>query len=123
MIELLALLFYLGVLALIVGCFAYLFATRGRSGAGWAGDGEPAVPPRVSAESAEPHQSIPVLITRERPDTPDAIGLITELETHLASRYPSESRHGFSIEKLLTEDVAFFVLRTGGAPAGCGGIH
>lgn len=63
------------------------------------------------------------VIVRERPDTPDAVSLITELETHLASRYPAESRHGFSVEKLLAEDVAFFVLRVNGAPAGCGGIH
>jgi putative acetyltransferase len=63
------------------------------------------------------------IITRERPDTSDAISLITELETHLATRYPSESRHGFSVEKLLAEDVAFFLLRTDGTPAGCGGIH
>lgn len=63
------------------------------------------------------------VINRERPDTPDAISLITELETHLSSRYPSESRHGFSVEKLLAEDVAFFLLRADGAPAGCGGIH
>jgi putative acetyltransferase len=63
------------------------------------------------------------IITRERPDTPDAISLITELETHLAAHYPSESRHGFSVEKLLAQDVAFFLLRTDGVPASCGGIH
>ena len=62
------------------------------------------------------------VITRERPDTPDAVSLITELETHLASRYPAESRHGFSVERLLAEDVAFFLLRADGAPAACGGI-
>jgi putative acetyltransferase len=65
---------------------------------------------------------MPAIITRERPDTPDAISLITELETHLAARYPSESRHGFSVEKLLAEDVAFFLLRADGTPASCGGI-
>ncbi|HEY0512950.1 MAG TPA: GNAT family N-acetyltransferase [Thermoanaerobaculia bacterium] len=62
------------------------------------------------------------IITRERPDTPDAIRLITELETHLEAHYPAESRHGFSVERLLAEDVAFFLLRTDGTPAGCGGI-
>ena len=63
-----------------------------------------------------------VVITQERPDTPDATSLIAELEAHLASRYPAESRHGFSVEKLLTENVAFFVLRADQTPAGCGGI-
>lgn len=62
------------------------------------------------------------IITPERPDTPDAVALIEELETHLASRYPAESRHGFSVEKLLREEVAFFLLRDEGTPAACGGI-
>jgi putative acetyltransferase len=62
------------------------------------------------------------IITRERPDTPDAANLITELETHLEACYPSESHHGFSVERLLAEDVAFFLLRTEGTPAGCGSI-
>jgi hypothetical protein len=61
-------------------------------------------------------------ITAERPDTPDALLLIDELQTHLESFYPPESRHGFSVERLIKEDVAFFVLRVDGAPAGCGGI-
>jgi putative acetyltransferase len=51
------------------------------------------------------------IITPERPDTPDAMALIDELETHLASFYPAESRHGFRVEKLLREEVAFFLLR------------
>ena len=59
-----------------------------------------------------------VLITRERPDTADAVGLINELEAHLAPLYPAASRHGFSVEKLLAEDVPFFVLRAEGAAAG-----
>jgi putative acetyltransferase len=63
------------------------------------------------------------IITRERPDSPDAVALITELEEHLASVYPVESRHGFSVHKLIAESVAFFVLRVDGTPAGCGGIH
>jgi GNAT superfamily N-acetyltransferase len=63
-----------------------------------------------------------VTITAERPDTPDAVALVTELQTHLESFYPPESRHGFSIERLVSEGVAFFVLRVDGQPAGCGGI-
>ena len=63
-----------------------------------------------------------VIITAERPDTPDALFLIDELQTHLESFYPPESRHGFSVERLIKEGVAFFVLRVEGVPAGCGGI-
>lgn len=65
---------------------------------------------------------MPATITAERPDTPDAIALITELEATLDPLYPKESRHGFSIERLLTEDVPFFVLRSEGIAAGCGGV-
>ena len=65
---------------------------------------------------------MPAVITAERPDTPDALLLINELQTHLESFYPPESRHGFSVERLIAEAVAFFVLRADGRPAGCGGI-
>ncbi|HEY7339392.1 MAG TPA: GNAT family N-acetyltransferase [Ktedonobacterales bacterium] len=62
------------------------------------------------------------IITPERPDTIDAILLITELEAQLDPLYPRESRHGLSVEQLLAQDVAFFMLRAHGEPAGCGGV-
>ena len=64
-----------------------------------------------------------IVITRERPDTADAIGLIAELEAVLDPLYPSESRHGYSVEKMLAQSVAFFLLRADSVPAGCGGIQ
>jgi ribosomal protein S18 acetylase RimI-like enzyme len=64
-----------------------------------------------------------VLITPERPDSADASALITELEAHLAPLYPEESRHGYSVEKLIAQAVAFFVLRANGIPTGCGGVQ
>lgn len=51
------------------------------------------------------------------------MALVTELEAHLASRYPAESRHGYSVEKLIREGVAFFVARVNGAAAACGGVQ
>jgi GNAT superfamily N-acetyltransferase len=63
-----------------------------------------------------------VFIDRERPDSTDAVRLIVELEDHLEPLYPAISRHGFSVERLLAENVEFFVLRVDGRPAGCGGI-
>jgi putative acetyltransferase len=63
-----------------------------------------------------------VVIAEERPDTPDAAALIAELDAHLASFYPSESRHGFSVERLLRDGVVFFVAREDGRAAGCGGL-
>jgi len=62
------------------------------------------------------------IITPERPDTPDAQALIAELEAELAPLYPTESRHGYSVEKLLTEGVSFFLIRENSTPAGCGGV-
>ena len=65
---------------------------------------------------------MPVVITLERPDSADAVALITELEAVLTPLYPDESRHGLSVGRLIAEAVAFFVLRSDGVPASCGGI-
>jgi putative acetyltransferase len=64
-----------------------------------------------------------ITITLERPDTDAAMELIAELEAILQPLYPSESRHGYSIEKLIREGVAFYVIRVDGRPAGCGGVQ
>lgn len=63
-----------------------------------------------------------VLIELAQPDSADAIALIEELEAHLAPQYPSESRHGLSVEQLVAQSVAFFVVRQDGLAAGCGGV-
>jgi len=38
------------------------------------------------------------VITPEHPASPDATALIAELDAHLTPLYPSESRHGFSVQ-------------------------
>ena len=49
--------------------------------------------------------------------------LIGELRNELSQiAYPDESRHGYSADKLIREEVAFFVTRVDGSPAGCGGL-
>jgi len=63
------------------------------------------------------------VIVAERPDTADAITLISELEAQLEPLYPKTSRHGYSVEKLMKQGVAFFVTRQDGVLAGCGGIE
>ena len=63
-----------------------------------------------------------VEITLERPDSDDARTLIEELENYLIPLSPPESRHGYSIEKLLNEQVRFFIIRNNGTPVGCGGV-
>jgi putative acetyltransferase len=66
---------------------------------------------------------VAVTFTAEPPDSADASGLIAELDALLEPLYPRESRHGYSVAKLIAQGVAFFVLRTDGAPAGCGGVQ
>ena len=64
-----------------------------------------------------------IKITEERPDSQDASRLIDELQSHLnPEKYPAESKHGYSVDKLLREGVIFFVMRQNETPAGCGGI-
>lgn len=63
------------------------------------------------------------VIEETRPDSPAAQALIEELDAHLTLLYPSESRHGYSVEKLLAQGVVFFVLRQDAAPAACGGVQ
>jgi len=48
--------------------------------------------------------------------------LIDELDALLDPLYPRESQHGYSVEKLLAEGVAFFLIRVNGVPAGCGAV-
>lgn len=62
-------------------------------------------------------------ILAERPDSSMATQLISELEALLAPRYPEASRHGYSVEKLLNQDVTFFVIWHKGEAAGCGGVQ
>jgi len=62
------------------------------------------------------------VISRERPDTNDARVLITELDAYLIPLSPKESRHGYPVEKLMNEDVPFFIIRDNGIAVGCGAV-
>jgi putative acetyltransferase len=55
--------------------------------------------------------------------TPVARQLLAELDALLAPNYPPESRHGYSVDKMLQEQVAFFVISVDDVPAGCGGVQ
>jgi putative acetyltransferase len=63
------------------------------------------------------------VISAERPDSEVAKKLIGELQDHLSGIYPIQSQHGYSVDKMIREGVAFFVIRHEGEPAGCGGIQ
>ncbi len=65
---------------------------------------------------------MPTVIKAASPDIAEARFLIDELDAYLSSLYPTESRHGLTVEELIAERVAFFLTRHDGAPAGCGGL-
>ena len=65
----------------------------------------------------------PVTIVAARPDSGEAMELLAELDAALLEYpYPPESRHAFSVEKLIREGVAFFVASYDGQLAACGGV-
>lgn len=63
-----------------------------------------------------------VVIERGSPGSIEARRLIAELEVEL-DHYPDESQHGYSVEKLISEGVAFFLVEVDGEPVGCGGVQ
>ena len=63
-----------------------------------------------------------ITIHRESPDTPDSRVLIAELDNILKPLSPPETQYGYSVERLIKEGVAFFVLCYDDIPAGCGGV-
>src|ERR1051325_1805804 len=75
----------------------------------------PALPDLVMAS--------PVKIVGARPDSREAMELLAELDAALHEYpYPAESRHAFSVEKLIRESVAFFVASYDEQLAACGGV-
>lgn len=64
-----------------------------------------------------------ITIQRERPDAPDATQLILELDALLTPLYAVESRHGYSVQKLIDQGVEFFVVRCDDVAAACGGVQ
>jgi len=88
--------------------------------------------PRVQKESegdgfdvSEKREMVqpPITIVEVPPDSADAVQLINELDDHLMGLpYTPESRHAFSVDKLVREGVAFFIARKDGELAGCAGV-
>ena len=64
-----------------------------------------------------------VTIVAARADSREAMELLAELDAALLEYpYPQESRHAFSVEKLIREGVAFFVASYDEQIAACGGV-
>lgn len=64
-----------------------------------------------------------IKIEQVSPDTSDAVELISELDAYLDQLpYTPESRHAFSVDKLIREGVVFFIATINDEPVGCGGV-
>jgi putative acetyltransferase len=62
-------------------------------------------------------------IALERPDQPDVVSLVDELDAYQKPLYPPESHHGIDIEALGQPGVLFAVVRSAeGAAIGCGAV-
>ena len=62
-------------------------------------------------------------IALERPDRPDVVNLVDELDAYQKPLYPPESHHGIDIEALGQPGVLFAVVRSAeGAAIGCGAV-
>lgn len=62
-------------------------------------------------------------IAFERPDQPEVVALIDELDAYQKPLYPPESHHGIAIAALMRPHVLFAVARTGaGEAVGCGAV-
>ncbi len=64
----------------------------------------------------------PVSIERISCCTDEVRELIEELDRELAVHYSAEQRHGLSLDAIVQPPMRFFIARSGGAAAGCGGV-
>ena len=62
--------------------------------------------------------SDPIVIRRERPDQPDVMALLAELDRYLESLYEPEANHILDVHQLLQPEIAFYVARDEGRPVG-----
>ena len=61
-------------------------------------------------------------IAVERPDQPEALALIDELDAYQKPLYPAESHHGIDVDALRQPNVLFVIAREGGEAVGCGAV-
>lgn len=62
-----------------------------------------------------------VVIQQETPEQSEVLQLLHKADDRSSSLYPSESRHGPSLNALMAPNVRFFVARIAGIAVGCGG--
>ncbi|AAQ60619.1 Ribosomal protein S18 acetylase RimI [Chromobacterium violaceum] len=73
--------------------------------------------------AAPPRPVSGLSIRLERPDQPEVMALIDELDAYQKPLYPPECHYGVDVSALLKPDVAFAVIRgEEGAALGCGAV-
>jgi putative acetyltransferase len=63
------------------------------------------------------------LIRRERPDHPQVVALLAELDRYLESLYPPEANYILDVQALLAPEVDFLVAARGEQIIGCGAVR
>jgi putative acetyltransferase len=66
---------------------------------------------------------IAVEICAERPDHPEVVTLLGELDRYLGGLYEPDANHILSVEELLVPGISFFVARLGGRIVGTGAVR
>ena len=61
-----------------------------------------------------------ILIRAERPDHPQVVAMLAELDAYLASLYEPEANHILDVQALLAREIDFLVADDGERPIGCG---
>jgi putative acetyltransferase len=61
-----------------------------------------------------------IVIRPDRPDLPEIVALLDELDAYLGGLYAPEDNHILDVQALLAPEVTFLAARAGGAAVGCG---
>ena len=64
-----------------------------------------------------------IVIRQERPDQPDVMALLDDLDRYLGSLYAPEANHLLDVQALLAPEVAFFVARDGAQAIATGALR
>jgi putative acetyltransferase len=70
-----------------------------------------------------PMPSSDILIRPERPDHPQVVTMLAELDAYLATLYEPEANHILDVQALLAPEVDFLVAEGGSRLVGCGAIR
>ena len=64
-----------------------------------------------------------VTLQIEKPDKPEIVDLIAQLDAHLKSLYPPASNHLLNIQSLMAENITFLTAKEDERYVGCGALR